>query len=303
MLDRHEQVSTDRLQVFEWGGWHKFLITHAAPGSQRVEVSPGAMLCSHADRSRPAMVHVNLSRPQTIFPDYEDWLRVYEDAGRPVLNGYCDSLDKWATQSACAKAGILEVRATPEGDPEETLLIKSRANHRGLHEGLLPSEVAGDMAPPDWPYPERVHTLKRKEIPDRIWANRQLTVERYITNSADRFHRAYVVGEYVAVATSVSTKLVKEMSHEHGVELVSTPSAASLPLDNKEPISVAFALAEAMRVDFAALDLAIDDQGFVYAIDLNTTPHWGESADLNARLINEMRGAFESLTQSGSRFA
>jgi hypothetical protein len=298
-----EKADPSQLHVYEWGGWNKFLITHAVPAAKRVEVTPGSLLCSFGLQTMPAMLHVNLSRPETIFPDYKQWLAVHEETGRPVLNGYCVSLDKWATQEACAAAGLRHVRASAEGDPDEVLILKSRANHCGMHEGLLPADLAGDMAPPPWPYPERIHRLKRKEIAAEIWDNRQLTVERYISNRQGRFHRAYVVGEYVAVATSTSPQLVKEMSHDGGVELISTMAAASRPLDHKDPIAAAYQLARAMRVDFAALDLAIDEDEMVYPIDLNTTPHWGKSATLNPRLIKEMRDAFEPLIVKGSQYS
>ena len=292
-----------RLQVCEWHAWQHFLITHIVPDAARVTVTPGSELRSMARLSAPALVHVNLSRPHQVFPDYDRWLAAYEEIGLPVLNGYVHSIDKWAVQDACAAAGLPQVRAPRGGDPDEVLIIKSRANHRGLYEQELPPGMVGDMSPPSWPYPERVHRLRRREVSDAVWDDRRVAVERYISNPQGRFQRAYVAGEYVAVATSHSPKLVKEMDHRKGVDLASTTAASVRPVDGRDPLSVAFRLAREMRADFAALDLALDDTGMVHPIDLNTTPTWGWRHDLNPRLIGELIEAFGPLTEHGSRYA
>lgn len=291
-----------KLQVFEWFAWERYLITHVAPDAERVPVTPGEALCAVAQRAAPAIVHVNLSRPRTVFPDYEEWLRRYEELGLPVLNGYCPSIDKWAVQEACASAGLPEVRAGRGGDPGEMLIIKSRANHIGRYDRLLPAEMIGDMAPPPWPYPERVHRLARRDVPDALWNDRRIAIERYIGNAQGRFQRAYIAGDYAAVATSTSPKLVKEMDHRGGVDLVSTAAARERPVDPRDSLSIAVRLAEAMRVDFAALDLALDDAGAAYPIDLNTTPVWGKAPALNPRLIGELIEAFGSLLANGSLY-
>ncbi len=292
-----------QLQVFEWFAWEDYLITHIAPGAARVPVTPGIRLCSVKQRGAPAIVHVDLSRPRTVFPDYEHWLMSYEQLGLPVLNGYCLSIDKWAVQDACAAAGLPQVRAARDGDPDEMLIIKTRANHIGKYERLLAPEVAGDMSPPPWPYPERVHRLARRDVPDAMWDDPRIAVERYITNAQGLFQRAYVAGDYVAVATSASPKLIKEMNHRKGVDLISTTSASERPNDPRDSLSAAFRLAQAMRVDFAALDLALDDAGIPHPIDLNTTPAGWEDPTVNPRLIGELIDAFDSLLANGSRYS
>lgn len=291
-----------RLQVLEWHAWQGFLITYVAPDAERMTVKPGSNLCSLAPPSAPVLLHVNLSRPRTVFPDYQRWLAEHEEMGLPVLNGYCISIDKWAVQDACSAAGLPCVRAPRGGDPDEMLIIKTRANHRGLFERELSSDLVGEMLPPPWPHPERVHRLKRRDLPDAVWEDDRIAVERYISNAQGRFQRAYVAGEYVAVATSFSPRLVKEMDHRNGVELVSTTTASARPLDDRDPLAIAFRLAREMRVDFAALDLALDDAGIVYPIDLNTTPWWGMHPEFNPRLIGELIEAFEPLARRGSRY-
>lgn len=287
-------------RVFEWFAWDRFLITHILPNARRIPVLPGFNLSDLDTCAAPAMVHVNLSRPGSAFPDYVAWLARYEQAGSPVVNGYFESIDKWVIQEACKLAGLPHVRAGRHGDPEETLIIKVRANHRGRYERQLPVEITGELAPPSWPYPDRVHKLKRNEIPDNVWEDPRITVERYIGNAQGRFRRAYVAGEYVAVAMSHSPDLVKEMDHRRGVELISTPDASQRPLNERDPLSVAYQLARTMRVDFGALDLAVDDSDIVYPVDVNTTPVWRGGGE---GLIHELSEAFASLIEKGSRYS
>jgi len=289
-----------QLQVVEWNAWERFMITHILPDAQCITATPGAPLSALTMPSAPALIHVNLSRPRTVFPDYSDWLRAHEEAGRPVLNGYCRSIDKWAVQEACAAAGLPQVRARRDGDPDELVIIKSRANHCGLYEQTLPEEMTGDMTAPPWPYPERIHKLRRREVPEPLWTDRRIAIERFVSNASGRYQRAYVAGDYAAVVTAFSPDLVKQINQRHVTEMISDDAAASRPADNRDPLSVTFRLARAMQADFAALDLALDEDGAPHPIDLNTTPSWGEETDLNPRLIGEMREAFEPLLRAGS---
>lgn len=291
-----------QLQVVEWNAWARFMITHILPDAQCVTATPGEPLSGLTTPSAPALIHVNLSQPRTVFPDYSDWLSAHEEAGYPLLNGYCRSIDKWAVQEACAAAGLPQVRAARDGDPDELVIIKSRANHCGMYEQLLPEEMTGDMAPPPWPYPERVHKLPRREVPGHLWTDRRIAIERFVSNSSDRIQRAYVAGDYVAVATAFWPGLVKQINQRNLAGFVSDSAAPSRPADNRDPLSVAFRLARAMRADFAAVDLALDEDGAPHPIDLNTTPSWGGEPDLNPRLIGELREAFEPLLESGSAY-
>lgn len=288
------------LRIFEWSAWGGFLINSLVPDATRVSVKPGSTLCDVGAPDAPTMIHVNLSRPRDVFPDFDLWLNECAQSGYPPLNGYCVSIDKWALQAACAACGLPGVRALPEGHPDEMLLLKARANHSGEYERLLDPELFGDLAPPPWPYPERVHVSPRHAVPDFMWKDARIAVERFVSNPAGRFHRAYIAGEYVAVATSHSPGVMKEMDHSRGIEFRSVRNASLVADDDHDPVSVVYRTARAMKIDFAALDLAVDDKGVVYAIDLNATPWWG--LDENPQLIDEMGAAFTSLVSSGSRF-
>jgi len=290
------------LDVFEWCAWEAFLITHVLPDATRISVIPGTPLPEPDDRSGAAMIHVNLSQPGRAFPGFANWIARHEAIGRPVINGYFDSIDKWAVQDACRRAGLPVTRAVQDGDPEEMLIIKARANHYGRFERYLASDMVGDMAPPPWPYPERVHRLSRAEVPLEVWSDPRITVERYISNREDRFMRAYVTGDFVAVAISQAAGLVKEMDQKLPIQMLSTQSGSMQTFDPCDPLAVAHRLARTMRVDFGALDLAVDDGGIVYPIDINTTPAWGIEPNLNPGLLSDLHRALSALTETGSRY-
>jgi len=289
------------LDIFEWLAWDRFLAVIATRDPNRITVTPGSVLGLPEDDGPPALLHVNLSRPEIAFPNYAEWIARYEELGRPVINGYCASIDKWSIQEACEAAGLPHVRIAREGDPGELVIAKTRANYGGLAEAKLDPKLAGGLAPPPWPYPQRVQLFRRDAVPAAMWDDPRMTVERYVRNSKGRFRRAYVVGDYVAVATSYSDDVLKTMEQRDGVDLVSVKSAKDLPYDPRDPISVTYRLARAMRVDFAALDLALDEDGVNHPIDVNTTPSWGR--DHNPRLIQELTEAMAVLIDRGSLHA
>lgn len=290
------------LQVFEWCAWDGFLITHVMPTAQRIPVAPTLLLPGADEFDGTPLLHINLTQPGRAFRNFDAWLTGFERAARPVLNGYFGSIDKWAIQAACKAQGLPDVRADRGGNPAELLVMKARANHYGRHERSLSAAIVGDMAPPPWPYPERVHCLPRSAIPITAWDDPRMTIERYISNRDDCFIRAYVAGDYVAAVTSHATGLVKEMDQTKAVGTISSFAGHERTFDCRDPLFVAHRLAQAMRVDFGALDLAVDDDGLLHAIDLNTTPAWGFESNLNPRLISELGDAVAGLAQVGSRF-
>jgi hypothetical protein len=289
------------LDIFEWLAWDRFLAVIAVRDANRITVTPGSALIPAQAGAPAALCHVNLTRPEIAFPNYREWLASYEELGRPVLNGYCSSIDKWSIQEACAGAGLPHVRVGREGDPGEMVIAKTRANYGGLAEEKLDPALVGDLSPPPWPYPQRVQLFRRDEVPAAMWDDPRVAVERYVCNSTGRFRRAYVVGDYVAAATSHSADILKTMEQRNGVDLVSVKSARDIPYDPRDPLSVAYRVAQAMRVDFAALDLAVDEDDVNHPIDVNTTPSWGR--DHNPRLILEVTEAMAVLIERGSLYA
>lgn len=289
------------LDIYEWLAWDRFLAAITVPNARRITITPGFALDLPKPGASPALFHVNLSHPDLAFPNYVEWRASYEEAGRPVINGYCASIDKWSVQQACSGAGLPCVRAAREGDPDEFLITKARANYGGLTEGELSANLVGDLSPPPWPYPERVQLFRRQEVPVAMWDDPRLTIERYVSNAQGLFRRTYVVGDYVAVATARSDAVLKEMNQRGGVDLISIESASNLPHDDCDPLSVTYRLAQAMRLDFAALDLAVDENGVNHPIDVNTTPSWGR--DHNPILIDQLTQAMSVLIIRGSLYA
>jgi glutathione synthase/RimK-type ligase-like ATP-grasp enzyme len=290
------------LNIFEWIAWDRFLAVIAVPETNRIRVTPGHALRPAEADAPAALLHVNLSQPNLAFPNYREWLASYEEIGRPVINGYCASIDKWSVQDACARAGLPQARAARDGEAGEMLIAKSRANYGGLGEGKLDAGLVGDLSPPPWPYPERVQLFRRDELPAPMWDDPRLTVERYVNNPEGKFRRTYVVGEYVGAVTSRSDDVLKSLTQREGSnEFVSVKSAKDRPDDPRDPLYVTYRIAQAMRVDFAAIDLALDDDGVNHPIDVNTTPSWGTGH--NPRLLREVGEAMAVLVERGSLWA
>lgn len=292
-------MGTSGWTVLEWGAWGGFLVNHVLPDARRLVAWPGEGL--HASADGPLLCHINRTRPRTAYPDLEAWCAARAERGFPPCNGYCTTIDKWAVQEACGRLSLPLARAVPGGDPDERLAVKARANHGGKHDDSAERPPVGLPSPPGWPYPGRIWVLPRREVPDAAWKHAAIAIERFITNRTGTFHRAYVAGRYVGAATSRSQRTMKEMLHRTSDGFRSCADGAALSDDDRDPLSVAFRLAQGMCADFAAIDLAVDDEGTAFAVDVNTTPWWGD--DSNSQLISGLRDAFAALAQTGSLYS
>ncbi len=284
------------LAVIEWLAWKRFLISFVDLRARRIPILPGARLMDSGrslSNAQKILLHVNVTCQGRFFSDRDAFRRWASGQGIVLLNDRVESTDKWSLQEKCAHHGLASARASLNGDPDEILVVKTRANHCGRPERRLEDKYLGDMQRIEhWPFASRIELAPRRRIAPNIWNHSGLTVERYVGNSAGQFHRAYVLGDYVAAATSQCAGVLKEMDHRTKHSFCSTFDGASLEPSNTEVLSVAYRCARSLSADFAAIDIAEDESGTLYPIDLNVTPWWGD--DSNERLIRELRQALNS---------
>jgi glutathione synthase/RimK-type ligase-like ATP-grasp enzyme len=147
-----------------------------------------------------------------------------------------------------------------------------------------------------WTAPERVIVARRRNVDPQVWAASSLTVERFINNPAGRFHRAYLLGDRVAVATSHASNPFKDMVHNQDTALATTEAAHLRASSLQDPIHVAQRIATAMEIDYAAIDLMEDEAGVIYPVDVNTTPYWGDLS--NPALIDHLKAGWRQLADA-----
>jgi hypothetical protein len=123
--------------------------------------------------------------------------------------------------------------------------------------------------------------VPRREVPDAIWTSPHWVVERYVTNAAHRFHRVYVAGDAMVVSRVFDPSTFKKMPE--GIERESfymtvsdVPRASAVPDDIAAVGALCARVALTGDLEYGAIDVVSDDHGDYHAIDINTTPHWGD---------------------------
>jgi hypothetical protein len=125
-------------------------------------------------------------------------------------------------------------------------------------------------------------------------------VERYINNQDGRFHRLYMAPAYWALSTAYSREKIKTIGRGENRTnyLLSWKSGlfrgrGSKPLDARrlgKLLADISAFASAIGLEFGAIDLAEDNYGRLYIIDVTGTPHWGD--ELAPDVLDHWRRAF-----------
>jgi len=278
--------------VGEWNAWSGFLIQQICPDAYVQSIQLGdpaiSLLNRVQDSHRVLLFHINLTFLERAMSGREQLRLALVERGVCPLNMRVESIDKWSVQSACARAALPVCRASRLGNPEELLVVKSRANHAG-HAECEADPFYRNFLAIEFETEERIRIVRRKDVAAETWDSATLTVERYIANREGRFHRTYVFGDQVAVATSRSDKQLREMWQKDGVDLITCDKASSRPLSAFDPISVTSRLAREMHLEYGALDLMVDDTGLIYPVDVNVTTWWGP--DENRDLIEFLRRA------------
>jgi glutathione synthase/RimK-type ligase-like ATP-grasp enzyme len=111
------------------------------------------------------------------------------------------------------------------------------------------------------------------------WRDERLCIERYILNKESLFFRVYILLDKLVVSSLMSDQLVKRpdtglprrnflFSRRATLE----GPRSRLPAELLHSVSV---FQKALRLDYGAIDLVMDDSGHVYIVDVNPTPFWG----------------------------
>lgn len=201
------------------------------------------------------------------------------------VNERVTDISKRHVQDTLARLGLPTTRATAQGAPDERLFLKSNHNYGGNVErrteralrdyfGIaLPDAVAPNFS--DYKAAERRAVLPAAfEIED-------LFIERFITNAAEVFYRAFVAYDAVVLSRMVCRGIIKkaadaEQREDYFLSFADTATGfASAPDDTARRIMIDLArFCGAFGLDFGAIDVLIDDDGIPYISDVNPTP-WG----------------------------
>jgi hypothetical protein len=291
--------------VYDWSTWEGFLAPGVLPGACRIPASPGddseAILARVPTASRRFLFHLNLSRTLRFPVERAELCRLLKLRGVEVWNEKVVDVTRRALHSCCCAAGLTSLAAERDGDPAEILIVKTDLNYGGKTERLLSARDRQRLGIPELsPHvqgPLEYRVLPRREIPEELWSDPALVMERYVRNSRYSFFRAYRCGGSLVVSEAINPEPIQKM--RVGLERWNTFIRLAAPLAATSPppevprglFRTLLTFLAAFSLDFGALDLVMDDAGQAFVIDVNPTPYWGR--EIYADLLGSLReGAF-----------
>jgi len=308
--------SAETVAIYEWQTKPAFLLSVLCPSSHRIEADPSDwaedILQGLPKEIRLFAFHLNLTQTAPFPHDRPELCKALSRAGISVVNGEVTNISKAFIQASCRRLDLPTTEAVPEGDSDEMLIIKTCLNYGGLGERSLDTRnlrILGRGAHGCSIDAGSYKIAKRRNVTHDEWTDPSLFIERFVQNREDRFCRVYVLGAYFVISEVVDPADLKRMPG--GIERKNwffsihdgrcvTLGCASARLSTLADQIRQFV--QLLRLDFAALDVVIDDDDFHYIIDVNTTPSWRDTVEpkvetfLHAVMAGMIKGETPVLT-------
>ena len=218
--------------------------------------------------------------------------------GIKAINDRATDISKPFTQKLCASLGLpvaLAERSLPADTP---VIVKTSLNHGGKIERYLPPHVLARLGmhladPGIGPHNYRV--MPAGEVPGPAWDDPALCIERFISNDAERYHRAYFWRDRLVLWEGINPQAIKKTFGD-----VSSRTSRFVLVDGRyRPTSGSEAGPQALLdqvavflpaigLTFGTLDAVCDNEGRHYIIDVNATPFFRSRApDILAHLSGQ----------------
>ena len=269
------------LAVYDYSPWQRYLASWLFPAARRIPAvlpdQAGRALETLAAGTAAFLFHVDLTHAGGAPVDRDALVGALRARGVTVLNERVVDVSKRALHSACRAAGIAGVAAERDGPPDERVIVKSDRNYGGLPELRAAGRASWIEAPPE-PRPRdpavvprypSYRVCSRYKVPDAVWEDAGLVVERYVGNRFGRAYRAFVL---------LGALAVQAIDSPHDVKRIPGRCKYVLP-DDEVPAELRRTLDAYLResgLDFGAVDFVCDDDGAFYVIDVTGTPVWGD---------------------------
>ncbi len=248
-------------------------------------------------------MHINCTDTSRFIEARDRLLNGLRDRGTVVINGEAITISKRTIQRACLTLGLNSTLAEETGDPEGSLIVKTDRNYWGNSERLrlTPDERRTLCLNEDSNGVIRLLStfntypvLKRGNIPSTWWRDDQLIVERFIHNHSGRFYRVHVLLDRIAVTEAVCSGNVKKLGPDVSFKETRLYSRYKLLSERKsadaEVVHQACSVMDHLRIEFAGIDVMVDNAGRPFVVDVNTTPFAGRTSDGNL-MVNHLRSA------------
>ena len=297
-------------------GTEKYLVCALFPNAHRIPLVSGqnasAIIKELAPETRWFVRHVDLTFQDNVPPDRTVLSCELQRRSIILVNDNITDTSKRRLQSVLSQLNLPTTIGSPEGDPDELLFLKSNHNAGGAAEKRLPPEARDffgvvlphRLAPQFTDY----QLAKRRNVLPKAFEIEDVFVERYVTNRANLFYRAFISFDAVVLSKIRCEGIIKKALEADYREdyFLSFSDAnggfASAPDEiSKRIMTDLHRFCRAFELQLGAVDILMDDLGVPYIVDINPTAWGAENCDRSGFLKHLSMGLRNRAALTDSR--
>ncbi|MFT4927139.1 MAG: hypothetical protein ACI8WB_003245 [Phenylobacterium sp.] len=295
--------------IYQWHTRDNFLLQNLFPHAQIIKAQPQAddqrlidmarqIAAQHPNQPLHWFFQLNLSYSEHWLNQRSHLLSVLSTLGFTVYNGQVTDTRKRYVQQLNQQLGLNCVTIEQSQQLKDSLLVmvKSNYNYGGEFESQLSPEqlIALDLRSNigcDIQGFDSYYQTTMAAVDKTLFDDERVVIERYIENLDQRFYRMYRCGNHAILSEIVNPDVVKKMR-------------PGLPRKNwyfafdqckhhayQALINDASLMFNAIKMNFGAIDIVMDDEDNGYIIDINPTPGWG--SENQSKVLDFLRHGIE----------
>lgn len=265
--------------ILEWNAWDSFLCSEVFPVECRCFVNP--FVERNAEFYTAILPQINLTSLHELPIDLEGLLNKHRSKGLPFLNAGLFDISK-KTIHSLIHSRYGQKLAVENLNSNDMVMVKSNLNYGGELERRYIENISPalkDNLPPE-SFGSGSYYLASLGDVKHIINDPKYSVEKYITNSEDKFYRCYVAGEHLIVVEAYSDAVIKKLQpHEKNINYLLVMENGKIlgQIDYLPPflLKTITETIDLFQIDYAAIDMVCDDDDNFFVVDINTTPSVG----------------------------
>jgi len=262
--------------IYKWPALSGYMLQQVAPDANVLPAEPGETWETVLERL-PATCdrfwfHVACTIATSFPTGRMQLLSELAQRGIQTVNALVNDVSKSYVQRFNREHGFPDVAADPAGDPDELLIVKTNDNCVGDAEQYL-SKSARDLLglEPSPPAGFQYQVLPRCQIDPAYWSDPGLVCERFIENRLGVWYRAYLRRPKMALVQFRSAARIKKVDPSTRMQITwlrtDDDSCGSSTI-----ATLMLGFINEFQLDFGAVDVVTDLNGFAAVIDVNPTP-------------------------------
>ena len=291
--------------VYEWPSSNGLLISRLLPNATRIRARVRDRVedvCARVPPGTKAFIfHLSATFTGRFPLCRAALIEELERRGIQVINGAVLDISKRTLQLHCRRLGLHSTTAATQGDPDELLIVKTNMNYGAADDRVLSWNQRRLLGlcriTREIKRSRDYRVVRRREVKEKWWQDSELAIERYINNPENRILKLYRTLDQVAINDMINPHLIKKPSGStervnsffrlsaSGIETCA--QASDFP---SAVIHDGLKLLDHLSMLYGTLDIAMDEVGKCYIIDLNSTPAIPNKPQPD--VVEHLRGAF-----------